>query len=389
MDLKARLARLPPPCAGTALAAPPPLAARELPSPAPRRHPPGARHGQAVIAQALELGPATLAQLALDPSLAGVDPARMLLLDTETTGLSGGAGTLPFLIGMAWFHQGELVVEQLLLPRPGEERPLLLRLGERLAASSLLVTYNGKTFDWPLLRTRFVLNRLPTPRPPPHLDLLHCARRVYARRLGAVRLGQLEEAVLGHRRVGDIPGGEVPAAYFEYLRSGEGAVLKPVLEHNEQDLLALAGLMATLAGTMEGRLEPGEDPRDWLSLANLCWRAEQPARAAFFADGALARTSEGALAVEALRLLSLLFRRAGQLEEARSALERALSLCEEPAVAAELHLCLAKLHEHRRRDFSRALGHAQQARGAEHSEQHERRLSRLGRRARKSSLSFW
>ena len=108
-------------------------------------------------------------------------------LDTETTGLSGGTGTLPFLIGTARFEDdGRFLVEQLFLRRPGEEAPMLHWLASQLAATTCLVTYNGKSFDWPLLRSRFVMNRVPVPPLPPHLDLLHCARRVFARRnLGA------------------------------------------------------------------------------------------------------------------------------------------------------------------------------------------------------------
>ena len=123
-----------------------------------------------------------MASLALDPRLAGVDFRRVLYLDTETTGLAGGTGTVPFLVGLAWFEERSLRVHQLFLRRLGEEAPMLRVLAERMAESSCLVTFNGKSFDWPLLRTRFVLNRVPVPAELPHLDLLHCARRVFKHR---------------------------------------------------------------------------------------------------------------------------------------------------------------------------------------------------------------
>ncbi|HSI06085.1 MAG TPA: ribonuclease H-like domain-containing protein, partial [Myxococcota bacterium] len=112
-----------------------------------------------------------------------IDFSRALYIDTETTGLSHGAGTLPFLIGMAWFDGTAVRVEQLVLRKPGEEGPMLEELAMRIASSSCIVSYNGKSFDWPLLRTRFVLNRMKVPEPEAHVDLLHCARRVYRRRL--------------------------------------------------------------------------------------------------------------------------------------------------------------------------------------------------------------
>ena len=106
----------------------------------------------------------------------------MLFLDTETTGLAGGTGTVPFLVGLAWFEGRSLRVHQLFLRRLGEEAPMLRVLAERMAEPPAWSTYNGKSFDWPLLRTRFVLNRVPTPAELPHLDLLHCARRVFKHR---------------------------------------------------------------------------------------------------------------------------------------------------------------------------------------------------------------
>ncbi|MCZ7679242.1 MAG: ribonuclease H-like domain-containing protein [Sandaracinaceae bacterium] len=163
-------------------------------------------HGRVPIAGALSVDPATIAKLALDTELASIDPRRMLFLDTETTGLAGGTGTIPFLIGLAWFEDESLRIEQLVLRAPGEEAPMLRRLAERVEGASCLVSYNGKSYDWPLLRNRFVLNRVPVAAPPAHLDLLHCARRIFKRRLGQVRLVHLEAQVLGMQREHDIDG---------------------------------------------------------------------------------------------------------------------------------------------------------------------------------------
>src|SRR5262245_28950257 len=161
-----------------------------------RRYAAEHRHGRVRVGSALAALPSHVAALALDPSLAGAAPERALLLDTETTGLAGGAGTLPFLFGLGWFEPGgSLHLEQLFLARPGEERPMLARLTERLSSASCIVSFNGKSYDWPLLRTRFVMNRMPVPTPPPHLDLLHCARRAFRHRCESARLVELETTV--------------------------------------------------------------------------------------------------------------------------------------------------------------------------------------------------
>lgn len=144
--------------------------------------------------------PELLALLALDPSLSGIELGGALFLDTETTGL-GGAGAIAFLLGLAWFdEQARLNVEQLLLRSPADEPALLTLLSERLARTTLLVSYNGKAFDWPLLKSRYVMNHRPIPGNLPHLDLLHVGRRLHRARLGACGLITLESDVLGFER---------------------------------------------------------------------------------------------------------------------------------------------------------------------------------------------
>ncbi len=140
------------------------------------------RTGHAPVASGRDASPELLALLALDPGLASCDPATALFLDTETTGLAGGTGTVAFLVGLAWWDGATLVLEQILVRALGEEAPMLERVGARIAAASMLVTFNGKSFDMPLLRTRFVMSAMPPPAEPPHLDLLHVARRVHKER---------------------------------------------------------------------------------------------------------------------------------------------------------------------------------------------------------------
>ncbi|RKH94901.1 ribonuclease H-like domain-containing protein [Corallococcus sp. AB038B] len=338
---------------------------------------PDHRHGTAPVAAALDVEARLVAGLALHPELESVDFTRMLMLDTETTGLAGGTGTVPFLVGLGWFEGRSMRVQQLFLRRMGEEAPMLRLLAERMASSSCLVTYNGKSFDWPLLRTRFVLNRVPVPKELPHLDLLHCARRVFKHRGEGARLVHLESKVLGHHRVGDVDGSQIPELYFRFLRGTDGSELVPVLEHNQKDLLLLAALMGDLVRRFQSEGSEQQDPRDLLGFAQVAERAGDAARALTFAKAAA--ESGGPVGIEALVLASRLCRRSGDCETAVAHLQRALTFAK-PGQGAVLHLSLTKLYEHSLKDLPRALYHARLAAPVELPEDHQLRLERLERR---------
>lgn len=338
------------------------------------------QHGDVPVNSALRADPIDLAALALDEALLKVDPHRLLLLDTETTGLMGGTGTLPFLIGMAWFHQGSLRLQQLILRQPGEEGPMLALLAERIAQASCVVTFNGKSYDWPLLRNRFVMNRVRIPEAPPHLDLLHCARRVYKRRLDGVRLVHVEEEVLGFTREDDIPGAHIPERYFAFLRGAPGQCLQPIVEHNASDLIALAAILGRLAEHY-GRVDPQrDDPRDRLCMAELALRGKDAQRALRFAQAAAEQGRDDALAVEALALCGRIHKREGNHRCAADCWEEALGLVRHPQLAAPLHLELAKLYEHQLRDLPVAQWHAERAAPAQEPAAAQRRIERLRQR---------
>lgn len=334
-------------------------------------------HGDEPLSPAACANPEALAKLALDPRLANLDPSRVLFLDTETTGLMGGTGTLAFLIGFAWFEDGALRAEQLLLTQPGREVPMLRRLAERLAEASAIVTYNGKSFDWPLLRNRFVLNRVPLPEVRGHLDLLHCARRVFKYRLESVRLVDVETDVLGFVRVGDVDGGEIPELYWQFLRTGDGSLLEPILEHNAHDVVALAAIMGRLAAGFDGNSD-GHDPHDnmdRIGYAEVARRNRDHDKAL-----ELARAAGHDLGARALGVVADLERRAGNVDAAVAALTRALETGVTGRDAALVHLTMAKLCEHRLKDLARALEHARHTLRAEGRDKHERRIARLERR---------
>jgi hypothetical protein len=324
------------------------------------------------------------------------------------------------LIGCAYFERDSLRVEQWLLERPGLERPMLARLAALLAQASGVVSFNGKSFDWPLLRTRFILQRTAAPRLPAHLDLLHCARRVYKRRLGSVRLVQLEQSLLGFERHGDLPGELIPETYLGFLRGRtSGAALWPVVEHNRSDLVALPALLGQLArsfsdvegwGTARARgpdpREPGSDagpqatvevPRphacDQLGFAQVAARADDRARALALAEAVsaveprddargTAYAMREVLAAEAAYLAGLLKLKDGDLVGACEALARCVALAgAQTSLAARAHLVLAKLFEHKLGDPRRALVHARHTLPAEGEDAWVRRQQRLERRA--------
>lgn len=178
--------------------------------------------------------------------------SRALFLDTETTGLSGGAGTLAFLVGVGFVEGRELVVRQYLMPDYSAEAPLLHEVAQLLERYDTVVTFNGKSFDLPLLESRFTMMRMRDRwRALQQLDLLHPARRLWKLRLKNCTLSNLEACVLGCGREHDLPGSEVPQRYFDFLKSGDFRLLEEVLEHNHQDIVSLGTLLAELCAAYE------------------------------------------------------------------------------------------------------------------------------------------
>ena len=184
-----------------------------------------------------------------DPYFSGKswNTERLLFLDTETTGLSGGAGTVAFEIGAGWIEPRGMVIRQYVMRNYGQEADMLREVASLIARADTIVTFNGKSFDLPLLESRMIMNRIRVHvTDMPHLDLLHAARRVYKLRLGRCNLTALEEAVLGKTRRDDLPGAQVPERYFTYLKTGEFALLEDVLRHNFDDIQSLAELTAVI-----------------------------------------------------------------------------------------------------------------------------------------------
>ncbi len=233
-----------------------PAAGREVPTPAGRHWemerawPAHYRHGVSDVGALVELPADILSELL--PPCGGAEPMncppqRWAFLDTETTGLAGGSGTLAFLVGVGSITPAGFELKQYFLRQPSEEPSLLSALAADLASFDVLVTYNGKAFDVPLLETRFLMNRQKAPFPRlQHLDLLFGARRLWRLKLESCRLQDLERRILGHERAGDVGGGFIPNLYFDYLRRRDARPLEPVFFHNAIDILSLACLTAVV-----------------------------------------------------------------------------------------------------------------------------------------------
>ncbi|HVR21644.1 MAG TPA: ribonuclease H-like domain-containing protein [Polyangiaceae bacterium] len=312
-----------------------------------------------------------LALLALDTRLSGIRAERLLFLDTETTGLGGGAGTWAFLVGLAWFGEsGLLEIEQLLLRSPADEGVLIDRLREHMERAEALVTYNGKSFDLPLLEARAVMTRRPKLPERPHLDLLHVARRIHRARLGSCRLVTLESEVLGFVRGPDIEGGEIPARYAHFLRTGDESALTSVVEHNAWDVASMAALVG-LYGEPYDLLHPG----DLVGVARTFERARALEVAERVANHALDRGA----GPEGLRVRGSIARARGDRAQALSDFEAFAADVSDPKV----RLDLAKLYEHFVKRPERALELVEQGTG-ESAEATQKRRARLEKKLGRS-----
>lgn len=328
------------------------------------------RVGRFAVADAKRAEMGMVALLARDPSLAGVDPRGLLYVDTETTGLAGGTGTVPFLVGMARFEDEELVLEQLLLRQLGEEEPILTRLSEEVHRASALVSYNGKSFDLPLLRTRLVLSRIEPLPPVPHLDLVHLARRVHGTRVKPCTLVAIENEVLGYERHGDIPGGEVVSRYRHFLRTGDESALVEVIDHNAWDIVALSALVGLYGGPLSALPD-----LDLVGAARSLRTAGSPEEADRLADLAVSR----GVGADALRERALAKQAQGERDQAVTDFEAVLADTDDPSV----RLALAKLYEHHVKHFDRALELVVQGTGEAEPAREKRRARLDGKRARK------
>jgi uncharacterized protein len=344
-------------------------------------------HGSADIGALSDL-PHDLLDALGGAQIPAMAPARWAFLDTETTGLAGGSGTYAFLIGVGRITPEGFRVRQFFMREYAEERSVLAALEQHLNDFDLLITYNGKSYDQPLLETRYRMTR----HKPPfgrlgHLDLLHGSRRLWKLRLESCRLVELEQQILGFYREGDLPGELIPYVYFEYLRSREAQRVVPILHHNAIDILTLACLTAIVPAAFRSTdpeslaklgVRRGED---LASIARWLLAAEEREPGLAMLKRAVDAGLPDRLLFRALWDIALLEKKLGRANAALT-LFTEIAGCRNDFRASALQE-LAKYYEHEERNYALALEFTKQASAYESSPALRHRETRLERRLAK------
>lgn len=321
------------------------------------------RHGHFTLGNFLERTFEYLRFAAKRPLPRTICPRNLLFMDTETTGLAGGTGTMAFLVGIGYFGDDNFIIEQYFVRRFAEERAVLaqfLHLLERTAgAQGALVTFNGKCYDLPLLQNRAVLQRFPAmPAIDAHIDLLYPARRLWRRHLPDCALKTLERAVSGVVREGDVPACLIPERYFRYLRTADPTPLKEVFYHNQLDIVSMVAVLDTMLLLFSADPGGASLPVDRLSMARMAEEVDRDQMSLAFYDKMIEGcTDEGERKQIMLRKAGM-HKRKGNVAEAVSLWEEALGCGD---FSAEPYEELAKVYEHRRADLRRARDYTERA----------------------------
>ena len=337
------------------------------------------RHGSVGIADLADLPEDLLAPLS-EGAIARAHPTRWAFLDTETTGLAGGTGTYAFLIGVGSIDSSGFRLRQFFMRDYGEEASLLARLAEYLAPFDVLITYNGKAYDQPLLETRFRMVRARHPfERMEHLDLLFGARRLWKLRLESCRLVDLENRILGVERQGDLPGEMIPYCYFEFLRTQQAFEIVPIFHHNAIDILSLACLTAIVPFAFrEPEAAQFRHGADLIGLARWLSQAGRDEECLRLLRRAVDLGLPDALLFRTLWDIAVLERRLGR-EDAALAIAADLAASRNPFRVRALE-AMAKHYEHREKNYAMALEMTRAALALEACAELRRREERLVKR---------
>jgi uncharacterized protein YprB with RNaseH-like and TPR domain len=319
-------------------------------------------HGHHRLGQLTETAAALSALHADSTEQPGAE--RLLFLDLETTGLGVGAGNVPFMVGLAFIEGSSFVVEQALIRHPAEERAMLFDLKDKLVRFPYMVTYNGRTFDWPVLAGRYIMNgfgRLQYE--PKHLDFLHPSRSIWRNTLTSCKLSHVEEERLGIKRSEDVPGSLAPAIYFQFLADGNPAPLEGVFRHNEWDMLALACLAVRFGSLLDGRL--GKDipmPEHSEELLRTGLWLERMGRGQLAEPLFLLLTERPDTSAGWCLPLAARDKKYGNWDRAVVLWQKAAAAAENSVLpTGEAHIELAMYHEHKVKDYTAALRYAESA----------------------------
>lgn len=311
------------------------------------------RCGEVELFQIFQSSAKTISSLARDDRLMEIDINKTVFLDTETTGLAGGAGTYIFLMGVGYFEGDQFCVRQYFMRDFNEERALLSAVNELLSNFEAIVSYNGKTFDVPLIQSRFIMSGMKLNlEDPGHFDLLYPARRLWKRRLENCSLSTVERDILGVIRENDVPGHLVPEIYFRYLKTKDARALKRVFEHNLQDILSLVALVSRMCFLMEDPLNNTEYGMDIFSIGKMFDEEKKYGQSTHYYTEALKHNLAEEETLEILRLTSFAHKRQGKWEEAekiwKEIIERSREFIYYPYEE------LAKYYEHYLKDYQKA-----------------------------------
>jgi uncharacterized protein len=315
-------------------------------------------YGKVRLREWLNLQPETLAVISGSSTFAALDARKVLFFDSETTGLAGGTGTIPFMLGFGFFSEQVFQVKVFLLQDLDQEGKFLTAVDDFLRAGnfSATVTFNGKAFDFPLLETRYILQRRRFPLLDlPHLDFLFPARTLWKNTFDSRKLGYLGEMLLGLSREDDIDGSDIPPLYFNFLRSQNFSAIEPVIEHNVMDLVGLAAVVLLGARYLDD-YSLAADEGEILGLGLLCERAGLLEKAESFYQIAKDVSGRGEVKARAMRRLSILLKKKKLFQEAL-ALWKILSQGNDLKAYREISVH----YEHRERNYCQAIEVVQQA----------------------------
>ena len=283
----------------------------------------------------------------------------LLFLDIETTGLSGGTGIVAFLAGVGFFSDDAFVLRQYFMRDYDEESAMLRFLSRLMERFRALVTFNGKAFDWNILKGRLIFNRIrPLPAEPLHIDLLFPSRRIWKLKLESFKLASIEENILGEIRVGDVPGELIPQIYFRYLESRDADDIKKVVEHNRLDVLSMAALLTRICRILANPLAEAEDEGELIGIGRI-FEKKREFDASIECYEMCVKSGRASMREAALNALPDVYKRSGNYEKAvwhwESMIRNKSAFNVHPLIE------LAKYYEHREKDFARALGIVEQA----------------------------
>ena len=316
-------------------------------------------HGRGEIGVIRDLDFNVIARWAQVDKAVEIDPAQIAFMDIETSGLSGGTGTIPFQVGIGYFTGDGFLLSQLFLRSPDEESALLAQMTRLMDPIKAIVTYNGKSFDIPVLNTRHVLNGISSPFTSlHHFDLLHLSRRLWRDSLPSRRLSDIERDILGVARTGEeVPGWMVPQYYFDYLRTGDARPLGGVFYHNEVDILSLVSLFNHAAALLNDPLSSEKaESLELAAIARLYEELGEVDHAFLIYEQSLQLGLPDSFYMKTLQQYAALNRKYGNWEEA-------VRLWTSGADQGHVISCveLSKYYEHRQRDYAQAARWAEEA----------------------------